>query len=119
MNLSGGGERMKKFIVIYHAPVSADQNMQGDSTEMKGVMDAWMEWAKKCGDGMVDLGTPLGNGQKLTKSGTSKSDKNVVGYSILQAESMEDALEMLKGHPHLNMPGACEIEVHESMPLPM
>ena len=39
---------------------------------------------------------------KVTKSGTAPSDKEVIGYSILQAGSMEEAVEMLKGHPHLD-----------------
>ncbi len=109
---------MKKFIVVYHAPQPADQNMQAKPEDMKGVMDAWMAWAKKCGAGMVDLGTPLGNGQKVSKSGTSSSKRNVVGYSILQAENIEAAKGMLKGHPHLNMPGACEIECTNPWPCP-
>ena len=110
---------MKKFIVIYHAPQSAEQKMQAKPEDMKGIMEAWMSWAKKCGSALVDLGTPLGNGQAVSKSGSSPSQKNVVGYSILQAENMDAAKALLKGHPHLEMPGKCEIEVHESLPLPM
>ena len=78
-----------------------------------------MAWAAKCGDGLVDLGTPLGGGQKLSKSGSSPSDKSVIGYSILQAEDIEGAKALLAGHPHLEWTDGCEIEVHESMPLPM
>jgi len=111
---------MEKFIVIYHAPISAMESVKDASPEkMKENMDPWMEWAKRCGSGLVDIGTPLANGQKVTKSGTMPSDKNVVGYSILQAENMQEAVEMLKGHPHLEWTDGCEIEVHESMPLPM
>ena len=110
---------MKKFIVIYHAPQPAEQNMQADPEQMKGVMEQWMAWQNRCGDAMVDMGTPLSNGQKMSKSGSSASDRQVVGYSILQAEDMEAAKALLQGHPHLDMPGACEIEIHESMPLPM
>ena len=110
---------MKTFIVIYYAPTSADQNMQADPKEMAGVMDAWMAWAKKVGSGMKDIGTPLGNGFQITKSGKDAPSKsNIVGYSIIQAESMDEAKALLKDHPHLSMPGACEIEVHESLPLP-
>ena len=65
------------------------------------------------------MGTPLAGGQVLSASGASASDKGVVGYSILQAESIEAAQEMLMGHPHLQWGAGCEIEVHESMPLPM
>jgi len=31
---------------------------------------------------------------------------------------MDAAVEMMKGHPHLEMADGCEIEVHESLPLP-
>ena len=111
---------MKKFIVLYHAPMDAMQqtaNMKPED-QAKG-MEAWMEWAKKCGDKLVDLGSPLMNGQQLTPDGKSKgSDKNVAGYSILQAENMDDAKKLFQGHPHLGWNAACSIEVHETMPLP-
>ena len=110
---------MKNFIAIYHAPTSAMEQMQDVSPEeMKKGMEPWMAWAKKCGSGLVDMGSPLGSGQKITKSGSSPSDRNVVGYSILQAEDMEGAIGLLETHPHLEWTGGCEIEVHESMPLP-
>ena len=111
---------MKKFIVLYRAPKAAMEMMSKASPEeIKKGMEPWMVWAKKCGSGLVDMGTPLGNGQKLTPKGSSVSNKEVTGYSILEAESMEKAKEMLKGHPHLNWNPACEIEVYESLPLPM
>ena len=110
---------MKKFIVTYHASVSAAEQMaQASPEEMQKGMEPWMAWAEKCGDGLVDMGSPLANGQKVTESGSSPSDKNVVGYSILQAESLDAAVAMLKDHPHLGWTEGCEIEVHETMALP-
>ena len=85
--------------------------------EMQKGMEPWMAWVAKIGDGLVDLGTPLSVGQKLSKSGSSPSDKDVAGYSILQAEDMQSAKALLEGHPHLEWAGCCEIEVHESMPM--
>ena len=64
------------------------------------------------------MGAPLAGGQKVSSSGTAGSDKNVVGYSILQAEDMDGAVEMLKDHPHLTWTEGCEVEVHEAMPKP-
>ena len=29
-------------------------------------MEPWMAWAERCGDGLVDMGTPLGGGRKVT-----------------------------------------------------
>ena len=34
------------------------------------------------------------------------------------AESMEEARELCKDHPHLDWNAACEIVVHESLPVP-
>ena len=110
---------MTKFVVIYHAPASSWGQM-GNATpeDMAEGMKAWMAWAARCGDGLIDMGTPLSGGQKLSKSGASPSDKGVLGYSILQAENMEAAQALLDGHPHLEWDAGCEIEVHESMPPP-
>ena len=110
---------MKKYFVLYHAPQEAIKKMASTTPEdASKAMEPWLKWAESVGKGMVDLGTPLGNGQKVTKKGLSPSNKNVVGYSILQAESMDEAVGLLKGHPHLEWLDTCEIEVHESLPLP-
>jgi hypothetical protein len=111
---------MKKFIVIYHAPIDAmEQTANSTPEEQAKGMEGWMKWAQKCGDKLVDLGAPLMNGQQLIPNGKSKSsDKNVVGYSVLQAENIEEAKALLNGHPHLGWNAECAIEVHETMPLP-
>jgi len=86
---------------------------------MQKGMEPWMAWAARCGSGLVDMGAPLAGGQKLSKSGSSDSDRQVVGYSILQAEDMAGAKALLSGHPHLEWADGCEIEVHEAMPMSM
>jgi hypothetical protein len=111
---------MKKFIVIYHTPAEAAKMMASVSKEdqAKG-MEGWMAWAKKSGNKLVDLGSPLMNGQRLSPDGkTANSTKEVNGFSILQAEDMKEALGLLKGHPHLGWNSSCTIEVHEAMPIP-
>ena len=111
---------MKKFVVIYHASGSAMEQIANTTPEeMQKGMEPWMAWAARCGTALVDMGAPLAGGQKLSQSGSSDSDKQVVGYSILQAEDMAGAKALLNGHPHLAWDAGCEIEVHESMPLPM
>jgi hypothetical protein len=109
---------MKKFVVLYQAPVSAMEQMAKASPEQaKAGMDAWMSWAKKAGSAIVDLGMPLGNGSSLGKGSTAKSTSTVAGYSVLQADSMQAVTKILDGHPHLMMPGAT-IEVLEALPIP-
>ena len=114
-----GGENMKKFIILYYADMSAMEQMNKSTPEeMKKGMEAWNNWAKGCGKLLLDLGSPLGNGMVLTQKGSSKSDSQVGGYSILQAGSMDDAKKLLSNHPHLGWDGGCRIEVHESLPMP-
>jgi hypothetical protein len=110
---------MKKYLVIYHAPAAAMEKMTDATPEqMKAGMEPWMQWAERCGEGLVDLGTPLGAGCKITAAGSSPSDRDVVGYSIVQADSAEAAHALLQGHPHLVWEEGCEIEVHECQVLP-
>ncbi len=110
---------MKKFVVIYYADNSVMEMMQKSTPEqMKEEMGKWQTWSEKCGEGLIDIGTPLANGQHMTTSGSSTSDKGVMGYSILQAENMDAAKKMMEGHPHLGFGVGCDIEVHESLPTP-
>jgi len=58
-----------------------------------------MIWAKKCGDKLVEMGAPLMGGQTFTRDGKSQDSNNAVnGYSILQAETMEEAKALLQGN---------------------
>lgn len=111
--------KLKTFLVLYHAPASALKKMQNVTPEeAKKGMEGWYIWAKKCGKRLVDMGTPLGGGIKIKKDGASPSKRNVAGYSIIKAENMAGAKKLLKGHPHLMWVSGCEIEVHESLPMP-
>ena len=109
---------MAKFIVVYHAPGDAVEQMEkATPEEMKEGMKPWMAWADSCGEALVDLGTPLGGGLRVTTDGVLPSERAVAGYSVIEAESMDQAVELLKGHPHLNWTDGCEIEVHQSFPM--
>ena len=111
---------MKKFIVTYLAPMDASWKTQESTPEeMEAGMKAWMAWAEKCGNKLVDMGSPLGNGISLRPGGGSSSSESlIIGYSVLQADSMDEASSLLKEHPHLDWNAECQIEVHESLPAP-
>lgn len=112
------GQDMKKFVVLYIAAQSAQAQMAESTPEAaQEGMKAWMEWAGRAGDGIVDMGTPLGTGKEITATGSSEATTGVAGYGILQAEDLAGAEALLEGHPHLMMPGA-SIQVYESLDLP-
>ena len=110
---------MKKFLVIYSTPEAAADMMKNVTPEeMQAGMEPWYVWAKRCGEGLVDLGSPLGNGRVVTSGGSAPSGENVAGYSMLQAEDSEAAIALVQDHPHLGWTEGCAIEVYECMPLP-
>jgi hypothetical protein len=109
---------MPNYLVLYHAPVSASQQMAAASPEQaKAGMDAWMQWAKKAGPAIIDLGKPLGNGAKISGTSVDASSATIVGYSILHGHSKQAVTRLMQDHPHLRMPGF-SIEVFEALSMP-
>jgi|SRR5579885_2761001 len=107
---------MKKFLVLYLARTSAAEMMSNSSPEeMKSGLDAWSNWAEKCGAALVDIGAPLGGAMAL---GTGPSaGANINGFSIIQAESLDAATDLMKDHPHLKMSDGA-IELRELLIMP-
>ncbi len=111
---------MKKFLVLYKAPMSSFEEMQRRNPtpeQQKAGMDAWMTWSKKAASSIVDMGAPLGKSLRVNEGGVEPNTNDLGGYSILQAESKEALAESLSGHPHFMMPGGF-IEVVELTPMP-
>jgi hypothetical protein len=107
---------MKKFVVIYHMNESSMmESAKANPEEAAEGMKAWMTWSEKAGSQLIDFGTPLVGGQRLDKDGGAQaSTREVAGYSIVEAEDMEAAKELMKGHPHLAWSDGCDIEIHET-----
>jgi len=106
---------MKSYLVTYHSGAAAEKKMAKSSAEeINAMMQKWMDWAKKCGKNLEEMGAPLQKGVNLNSKGkASPSSRKITGYSKLKAESMAGAKKLLKGHPHLTWASGCEIEVHE------
>ena len=106
---------MANFMVIYHAPADAWAQMEHMTPEQQAEgMKPWMDWFEKVGSSLVSMGEQLGNGQIVTKSGSTPSKADIAGYSILQAEDMDGAKKLVEGHPHLDWADGCEIEIFEA-----
>lgn len=103
---------MQKFLVLYRSKMTAGEQMSGSTPEERQAgMDAWMAWAGKAGDALVDFGSPT--------EPTSKEDPGsagwIGGYSILQAEDTDAVNSVLEGHPHYQVG---TIEVLQMLPMP-
>lgn len=97
---------MKKFILLYKGP----------ATPPGASHKAWPPWFKKIGDQLVDTGSAMKAGFVLHADGsTSDSATAFNGYSIVQAENVDEVIRLVKDHPYLSLGnGEYSIEIFES-----
>jgi hypothetical protein len=80
---------MKRFLLLYVGPPPSDPTHEG-----------WPEWFAGIGDALVDPGSPMRNGFVLRSDGSTSDVANrPLGYSIVEAEDRERAVELLRDHP--------------------
>ena len=109
---------MAKYMVLYRSSVSAQDQMASASPEQaQEGMDMWMRWADKAGSAVVDLGSPLGGSRLVPSGADAQTGTPIGGFSVLEADSADDAVALLEGHPHLQAPGGV-IEVLDFLQIP-
>jgi len=83
-----------------------------------GGMDAWTAWFTELGDKIMDPGNMFAdNGMAVEKSGVSKIENYpATGYTIVKANTMEEAVELAKGCPLLKSDKNA-VRVYEAMPM--
>ncbi|SEH56036.1 MULTISPECIES: hypothetical protein [unclassified Leifsonia] len=88
--------------MLYHAPLAVAQRFaQATPQEARLGLQTWIDWATELGPALVDPGQPPGQSRKVTAEGMSQGDTDVIGMSIIEAPSMDSALEMVEIHHYL------------------
>lgn len=109
---------MNKYLFLYRNPPSADQ--QPSPEEMQQMQAQWEQWKDKFKDNVVDTGDGLMHGGKwldgngVTDGPYTEAKEIIGGFSIVQAESYEHALEVARACPITFMPDF-SIEVRQMM----
>ncbi|MEK6753501.1 MAG: hypothetical protein AABZ00_14685 [Chloroflexota bacterium] len=94
---------MKKFVIFHY----------GFEMPTSEIMGAWSKWFESIGEKIVDPGSPLGNGREISRSGTKELPMgldSLTGYTVINAESMEEAEKIAKSCPMIT-----SIQVYEAM----
>src|SRR5277367_4425775 len=109
---------MNKYLVLYHSEgalsgMSVSEMIANTPPEqMAAGMALWEAWHKKGGDTIIDLGAPLDKSTTVTRGSSAPIKTSITGYSILEAASIEEAVALMKDHPHFHMPGS-SVEILE------
>lgn len=114
---------MSKFLVLYRSEgaltgISVSEMLANTPPEqMKAGMAAWNAWHRQSGPAVVDVGAPLDKSTTVSGGAAVPGKSSITGYSLLEAASMDDAVALMKGHPHFHMPGA-SVELLECVTMP-
>lgn len=116
---------MKQFLAVYMGSAN-EENMRkwhamdadAQKKKEKDGMTAWMNWAEKYSKFILKDGGPLGKTKKINASGISDIKNLMTGFTIVQAESHEDAAKMFLNHPHFTVFPGDSVEIMEWLPIP-
>jgi len=102
---------MANYLLLY-----SGGSMPESQEEQAAVMQAWTAWFGSLGSNLADPGNPTTGQAKTISSDGSVSNgaagMAASGYSIIKANSLDEATEMAKGCPVLQ--GGAQITVLET-----
>ena len=108
---------MPQFIMIYKGEATDVADMSEEAAA--DVMAKWGAWMGRVGPALTDIGSPFGPGISLVDDGTTGDPANLTGYSIVEADDLDEARALTGGHPYLSEGrGNFSIELFELMPVP-
>ena len=97
---------MAKFVYLY-----TGGSMAETPEAQEQVMAAWGAWFGELGEAIIDGGNPFGAAASVGADGavTAGGASRVTGYTLVKADSLDDATALSKGCPVLASGGAVEI----------
>jgi hypothetical protein len=100
---------MGKYVYIYYA---------GKDSKDAGDAEAWGKWFGGLGEKLMDPGNEFGDGGKaVNKDGVMDvKEMPATGYSIVKADSMDEAVELAKDCP-LMLADDGAVCVYEALPM--
>ena len=103
---------MANFLLTFHG----GGPMPATKEEQDQVMKAWTDWFGALGDSLVDGGNPISGARAISPDGSVMDATSAPsGYSILKADSLDQAVTLSKGCPVLA--GGATVLVSETFPV--
>jgi S1-C subfamily serine protease len=98
-------EIVAKFVYLYSGGQMAETPEAQEAS-----MQAWTAWFGSLGNAVVEIGNPFGESSTVTGDGTSAGGASKLGgYSIIEAETLDDAGAKAAGCPVLSSGGSVEV----------
>jgi hypothetical protein len=81
-------------------------------------MKAWEKWAQDYEKSIVAGGGPLSRTKRVTRDGIADVRNNLAAYTVVRAESQDEAAKMFLNHPHFTVFPGDGVEIMEVLPIP-
>jgi hypothetical protein len=105
---------MANYLLAY----TGGNGMAEDEAEREAVMAKWGQWFQTLGSAVVNPGNPLGQSSSVGAAGANGAAGSALsGFSIIAAESLQQASEFARGCPVIDAGG--KVDVYEAIPIDM
>ena len=90
---------MPNYVFAYHGGKKPDSPEEGAK-----FMERWHAWVESLGAASVDPGNPVGMSKTVSASGVADDGGSnpLSGISVVAADSIDAAVNLAKGCPHLD-----------------
>lgn len=79
---------------------------------------AWNDWVDVHAAAIVTLGGPLGPVTEISDAGVRSSHNRLSGFSVISADSPEEAAALFENHPHFSLFPGDGVEIMPILPVP-
>lgn len=97
---------MAKYLLVYHG----GGGMAATAEEQAAVMAAWNGWFERMGPAVLDIGNPTAAVKRIASGGAVSDDASgPSGYSLITAGNLDQAVNLAKGCPVLEVGGSVQV----------
>ncbi len=113
------------YLAVFHGSKSSPRRAAWDALseserrakEREGIA-AWKAWVEKHQAALITMGGPLGKTKKVTPRGIEDTSNDVGAFTVVRADSHEQAAKLFEKHPHFMIFPGDAIEIMPVLPIP-
>ena len=97
---------MPKYLLAYHGGTKPESD-----ADCTAHMQKWQAWVTSLGENAINPGIPLGESQMVSASVLKEEEVKspMMGYSIVNAPTIDAAIKIAQSCPHLDLGGTLEV----------
>jgi hypothetical protein len=96
---------VSKILVTYHG----GSGVPADAAQAEQIKTAFGQWLASAGKAVTDPGAPLRPAAQVS-NGSAMPRLAIGGYSIIEAEDIKEATDILQAHPFVARGGTLQVD---------